>query len=173
MLRLSLMFAAIVALSLSLDGTSSARGSDNSTAQFQKAYAAAQDAFPDGQLIKARSEKNGAIFGFYFMKDGKLTEIEVNATSLKVVKQVTQSDPTNKAGQVGQAGQVSVDVVKLIGQQKAGKTKLPEGRLLEIAADALKDTGISGIEYSIVDGKLVFKVGDLVLDAATGKPVAK
>jgi hypothetical protein len=166
MLRLSLTFAVVVALSLSLSGTASAQTPVN-TAQYQKAYAIAQAVVPDAQLVKSRLEKNGAIFGFYFWKDGKLTEIELEATSLKVVKQET----TGTANKVN--AKVSADVVKLIGQQKAAKSKLPEGRLLEIAADALKDTGISGIEYSIVDGKLVLKIGDLVLDAATGKPVGK
>jgi hypothetical protein len=122
--------------------------------------------------MKSRLEQAGKLFGFYFWKDGKLYEIEVNVTTLDVVKQVV-TDDTNTSDTTKKKPKVSADVVKLIGQQKAAKTKLPEGRLLEIAADALKDTNISGVEYAIMNGKLVFKVGDLVLDAATGKPVGK
>lgn len=161
--RLCLTFAVVVTFALSFGETASAKKANNTTAQYQKALAIAQASVPDAQLGKSRLERNGAQYGFYFWKEGKLYEIEIDATSFKILKQVTQTD----------ANKVSADVVKLIGQQKAAKTKLPEGRLLEIAADSLKNTGVSEVKYSIVDGKLVLQVGDLLLDAATGKPVTK
>jgi len=166
MLRFCLTFGAVVAVVLSLGETASARRAGDTADQFQKAFAVAQDAVPGGQLIRARVEMNGKVGGFYFWLDGKMYEIEVSLSTLRVIKQAVSPSAVNTP-------QVSADVLKLIGQQKAAKTKLPEGRLLEIAGEALKDTGISEVKYTVVDGKLLFQVGDLVLDAATGKPVQK
>ena len=167
MLRLSLPLAAAVVLSLFVGGPAQAQDSGSTAADYQKALAVAQDVVPDAQLIKSRIEQGGRQWGFYFWKDGKLYEIEVSIKTFKVLKQVIQIE-TNKVGE-----KVSADVVKLIGQQKAAKTKLPEGRLMEIAAESLKDMTVSEVKYGVADGKLVLQFGGLTLDAATGKPVGK
>lgn len=129
---------------------------------FAAALVIAQQQVPEAQLIRSRVEsKNGAtIFGFYFFLRGKVIEVEIN-TAGKVVKNSNEDgDP------------VSQDIASLIDKQKKSKSKLPDGRLLEIAGDALKNTGISDIQYEKQGDKLVIRVGNLVLDAQTGRVIS-
>ncbi|MFM8271928.1 MAG: hypothetical protein ACKODX_06280 [Gemmata sp.] len=123
---------------------------------------------PNAQFIRSRLEKKGTLYGFYFFKDGKVYEVEVSVGTNTVVKNESQD-----VAVVGQKDtpKVSLDVINLIKPQKNAKTKLPDGRLLEIALDALKDAGVSEVTYFVSDGKLYLRVGGVVLDAATGKQV--
>ncbi len=134
---------------------------------FQQAFAKAQAATDGGQLILARVEKNGTVYGFYFRVNTKITEVEISRTG-KVVKKVTTEDEDTK--------DVSKDVIALIEKQVKGKNKLPEGRLLEIAADNLKDTPFSELKYTKVGDVLVVQIGnEFTIDAQTGKvtPIKK
>lgn len=101
------------------------------------------------------------IRGFYFWIEGKVVEIEINPDN-KVVKN-TRKDPTP----------VAQDVAKMVEKQTKGKAKLPDGRLFEIAAEALRDAPLGDLKYAVVDGKLVLLVGDLTIDAQTGNILPK
>lgn len=137
---------------------------------FQQALQQAQQAHPGAILIRGRVEMGGRIFGFYFFLEGRITEYELDLNGT-VVKNVTTDPASGTAG--GQIGGVSGDVVALLGKSTKEKAKLPDGRLLELAGEALKDAPIKEMKYDIQDGKLVTKFGTLVLDAQTGKPVEK
>jgi len=164
MVRIGLAFCSAIVLSLALTGTASAQKEGANAEQFQNALGIAQSLVPDGTLIKARVEKMGTIFGFYFFKGGLIHEIEISPIG-EIVKKETSDATDTKV--------VSADVLKLIGQQRAAKTKIPEGRLLEIAGASLKKAPFKEIVYDTIDGQLVIKIGDVILDPATGKPVVK
>ena len=66
-------------------------------------------------------------------------------------------------------GKVSKDVLEAVEKMTRGKTKLPDGRILEIAAGELKGAGIKTLTYALKDDKLVVQIGDLQIDAETGK----
>jgi len=166
MFRMCVAFAAAVVLSLAAGDTGSARQKASGTAtadQFQKALTVAQGQIAGGQLIKGRMEENGKVYAFYFWKAGKVYEIEITAIDLKVVKNVTNDNPSD----------VSQDVVTMINQKRAAKVKLPDGRLLEIASTNLKDAKISDLKYVKDGDRLLLQVGDKYFDATTGNPVTK
>lgn len=131
--------------------------------QFLAALAAAQAQVPGGTLIRARTEMLNMlpVNGFYFFFKGTVIEIEIDQ-DLKVIKN-TQKDPVP----------VAQDVATMIEKQTKGKAKLPDGRLFEIAAKALKNAPLKDLKYAIVDGKLVLQVGDLTIDAQTGNIIPK
>jgi len=162
MLRIVSAFGLALVATLIIGNSASAQKSTATAEQFQKALTTAQELVPEGILIKSRVEKAGKVFGFYFLQNGFIREVEISITG-KVVKDEKSDAADTKV--------VSADVLKLIGQKKAAKTKLPDGRLLEIAAESLKDAPFSEMIYEKVGDTLVLKVGDLVLDATTGKPV--
>jgi hypothetical protein len=131
-------------------------------AGFAGALVVAQQQVPDAQLVRARAEVRGTttVYGFYFYLQGRLVEIEVNQQG-KVVKNTKEDgDPVSK------------DIAELIELKKKGKAKLPEGRLLEIAGDSLKKTGVSDIQYQRDGDRLVIRIGNLVLDAQTGRIIS-
>lgn len=129
---------------------------------FQEAFAIAQKAVPGGTLFKARIEQANTIFGFYFEREGKINEVEVSKRGGKIVK---QKESNNGPGNSG----VSEDVLALIQKNAKAKTKLPIGRLYEIASESLKDTPFSGLTFDKDGDRLVVKVGEeIVINAETG-----
>ena len=66
---------------------------------------------------------------------------------------------------------INKDVALLVG--KSLKSKIPEGRLLEIAADNLKGTKLSDVKYEKDGDKLVLVIGDVRIDASTGQVLTK
>ncbi len=124
---------------------------------FEQALVAAQAQVPNGTLIRARAESNN-VFGFYFWQRPRVVEVEINK-SLNIKKRVKKSDEED----------VSKDVLDLMEKMTRGKTKLPDGRILEIATGALKGTGITSLTYTKKDDRLVVVVGDVQIDAETGK----
>jgi hypothetical protein len=130
---------------------------------FIQAYAIAQKAASDMYLIKARTEPGG--YGFYFFGNSKIREIEVTKTG--DVSKDKESD-----GKDG-VKDVSADVLKLIEKQGKAKVKLPEGRILEIAAESLKDTPLADLTYAKDGDTLIVKIGkDIVINAETGKVIS-
>jgi hypothetical protein len=132
---------------------------------FIQAYAIAQKAASPMHLIKARSEKGG--YGFYFYGNGRIREIEIMDKTGEIKK-----DKESEVGDKGAKG-VSADVLRLFDKQVQAKVKLPEGRILEIATEALKDTPLADLTYDKDGDTLVVKIGkDLVLNAETGKVIS-
>jgi len=163
MIRALLKTAFLALLILCLSPHAQGQG----TISFKQAAAMAQKQVPGGQLVQARVEQGGTVYGFYFYRNGILIEVEISITG-KVVKLKDEANPND-------IKDISQDVLTLL-QKYKGRAKLPTGRLLEIAADNLKqnqlDTG--NFAYGKV-GKdtLVFKYNGLVLDARTGKVLTR
>jgi hypothetical protein len=130
---------------------------------FKQAYAIAQEACPDGTLFMARYESQNTIFGFYFQRLGRVNEIEVSKSKGKIVKNKdSEKDGSGKAG-------VAADVLALIQKNTKEKTKLPMGRLLEIASESLKDTPFTQMAFDKDGDRLIVRVGEgTVIDAQTG-----
>jgi hypothetical protein len=141
-----------------LNGVSFAKDG-STTAEFQEAF---QIANPDGlfRLVVARQEKVG-VYGFY-MLDLNGNPIEREVSKKKIIKD---------AG--GDKDKISEDVLKLLAKSFKAKTKLPDGRLFEIAKEQLKDTPFTEVKYENKDGNLVISFGDTSIDATTGKPITK
>jgi hypothetical protein len=139
-------------------------GSDpNLTAAFQ----VAQSQIQGGQLIRARVEGSGssAVYGFYFWQNGKIVEVEISQVGHQVKKKKEFDSITD-------VKDIDPDAVKLL-SKKGGRTKLPEGRLFEIAGGAVKKGGISDFRYVMNGDRLAAQVGDILIDAETGKLVPK
>lgn len=130
---------------------------------FKEAYKIAQEASLNGTLFMARVENQNAIFGFYFEREGRVNEIEVSRKKGTIVKNKdSERDGSGKTG-------VAADVLALIQKNTKEKTKLPMGRLLEIASEALKDTPFTKMSFDKVGDKLIVRVGEgAVIDAQTG-----
>jgi len=156
------MTALLALLMIGLSADVSGQG----TVSFKGALGIAQKQAPGAQLVQARLENNGTIYGFYFVRDGRMIEIEVNLTG-HIVKQKDEINPDD-------VKDISKDVLGLL-QKYKGRAKLPTGRLMEIAADNLKQNQLTDLMAYGKVGKdtLVFKVGGLVLDARTGKVLAR
>ena len=123
---------------------------------FDQGLAIAQAQVPGGVLIRGRVE--GDYIGYYFWLRPEVVEVEVART--KDIKKIVKKEGP---------GKVSKDVVEAVEKLTRGKTKLPDGRILEIAAGELKGAGIKGLTYAIQDDRLVVQIGDLTIDAETGK----
>jgi hypothetical protein len=137
-------------------------GRAQSTLTFKQAYAIAQKLASPMHLIKARKETG--VFGFYFYAKGRLREIEIRENGGEVKK-----DVESEIGDNGIKG-VSADVLRLFDKQVKAKVKLPEGRILEIAAESLKDTPLADLTYDKDGDTLIVKIGkDLVINAETGE----
>ncbi len=136
---------------------------------FEQALIAAQAQVPDGQLLRGRVEglkTGGSVFGFYFWKNNRVVEIEINQTA--TASDVTKVKDEQKPEDVKD---INPDVAALVG--KSLKSKIPEGRLLEIAADNLKGTKLSEVKYEKDGDKLILVIGDIRIDAATGQILPK
>lgn len=127
---------------------------------FSEALIKAQKLAEGGILVKGRVEGNQTLYGFYFYKNGFLVEIEIGKKDGTVKKFKDQKDPKD-------AKDIAADVLDLL-QKIPAKAKLPNGRLLEIAADHVKGD-ITAVAFAVRNNELVFKAGDIVLDARTGK----
>lgn len=149
-------------------------------AQFQESLKIAKQNPPEGQLISSRVETKSdgtQVYGFYFLDrtTGQMFEREVSLATGKVVKDTSKADKT-KAGagnKKDEKDEVSKDMLALLEKKITGKSKLPEGRLMEIAAKQLKDATISEMKYEKVGDDLVMTFGDLQINAETGKEVPK
>jgi len=136
------------------------RAEDEPELTFEQAFMIAQRQVPDGTLIRARVE-GASVFGFYFWQRPRVVEIEIqrNGNLRKRVK----SD---------EGDEVSKDVLDMMQQLTRGKTKLPDGRILEIARKKLKDTPLKEVKYVNDNGKLVVDAGNGVrIDPVTGQSV--
>lgn len=159
MFRVVLMTLMLAVLHLFWTATAAAQ----STLTFTQALALAQQQAPGGQLVKSRMEKGGTVYGFYFYRNRGITEIEISSTGKLLKKKDENNPPDIKA--------IPKDVLTLL-QKYKGKSKLPIGRLLEISAEALNGTQPNAVAYAAMGDRLVFKTGDLVLDARTGEIIS-
>ncbi len=145
-------------------------GAASSTlSDFEQALVTAQAQVPGGQLLRGRVEglkTGGSVFGFYFWKNNRIVEIEINQTA--AASEVTKVKDEQKAEDVKD---INPDVAALVG--KSLKSKIPEGRLLEIAADNLKGTRLSEVKYEKDGDKLILVIGDVRIDAASGQVLPK
>ena len=142
-------------------------GGTSTLSEFELALIAAQAQVPDGQLLRGRVEglkTGGANFGFYFWRNNRVIEVEISQTGGDVLKVKDEQNPED-------VKDINKDVALLVG--KSAKSKIPEGRLLEIAADNLKGTKLSDVKYEKDGDKLVLVIGDVRIDAATGQVLTK
>ena len=161
------LFTALAATALVASAGFAADPPKASTSDFQKYYKIAMSVEPTGQLMRSRVETkpNGTtVMGFYLYDRNNrlLFEREVELKSGAIVKD------TSKA-----LGTLAKDMADLISKQADAKAKLPDGRLMEIAAEHLKDKSFTEMKYEKVNDSLVFTVGDTSFDAATGKVVER
>ena len=127
---------------------------------YLESFFLAQGAVPNGQLVKVRGEAGGVI-GFYFWYDGRIIEVEVKD---KVIVKQEDAKDSNK---------VSKDVLTLLDKKLKSRAKIPDGRLLEIAAEGLKGTPLSDMKYVKNGDNLYAVFGDIMVDVTTGKLVTK
>lgn len=157
MTRYALIAAAAVALSTASPASAQTKG-----ITFNDALGIAQAQVPGGILIKGRAENNktaGAVFGFYFWVDGKMREVEIT-TAGEVFKDSNNTpDP------------ISRDVASLI-SAKGARAKLPDGRLAEIAANALNGAPVTSVAFVRQGDQLLAQFGTVTLDASTGRVVS-
>lgn len=138
-----------------------------STADFQKYYKIATSVEPAGQLMRSRMENKPdgtVVMGFYLYDRNNrlLFEREVELKSGQIVKDTSKN-----------IGALAKDMADLIMKKQDAKAKLPDGRLLEIAAETMKDKTFNEVKYEKIGETLVLTVGDVSFDAATGKVVTK
>lgn len=137
------------------------------TSDFEKNFKIAMTVKPTGQLMRTRVENkpNGTtVMGFYLYNrdDRLLFEREVEMKSGTIVKDTSK-----------ELGALAADMANLIMKKTDAKAKLPDGRLLEIAGETMKDKAYNEIKYEKVGESLVLTVGDVSFDAETGKVVEK
>lgn len=138
-----------------------------STADFQKYYKIAMSVEPTGQLMRSRMENKPdgqVVMGFYLYDRNNriLFEREVELKTGTIVKDTSKS-----------LGALAADMANLIMKKQDAKAKLPDGRLLEIAAEQMKDKKFTEMKYEKDGDNLIFTVGDVSFDAETGKVVEK
>lgn len=152
-----------------------------SVADFQKSFQIATQSPPTATLLSSRVETKSdgtQVYGFYFYdpKSKQMFEREVSMTSGKIVKDTYTDTPVvkdPKKDPKDDKDQVSKDMLALLEKKITGKAKLPEGRLMEIAAAKLKDATFEQMKLEKVGDTLVMTFGDLQLDAETGKEIPK
>jgi hypothetical protein len=157
MTRYALVAAAAVALS-----AASPAAAQTKSDPFADALAIAQAQCSDGVLVKGRAEMNktgGTVYGFYFWVDGQMREIEVAADGTIVKDTNKTPDPITR------------DVATLIVAKGRARAKLPDGRLAEIAAGALRGTPLANVAYLRQGDRLLVRFGSVTLDAQTGQVV--
>ncbi len=160
-------FAALAATVLVASAGVAADKPTASTGDFQKYLKIAMSVEPTGQLMRSRveSKPNGTtVMGFYLYDRNNrlLFEREVEMKSGSIVKDTSK-----------ELGALAADMANLISKKADAKAKLPDGRLLEIAAETMKDKTFNEMKYEKVGESLVLTVGDVSFDAETGKVVEK
>lgn len=161
------LFAALAATALVASAGFAADKPKASVSDFQKNLKIAMSVEPSGQLMRSRVENkpNGKIvMGFYLYDRNNrlLFEREVELKTGTIVKDTSKT-----------LSAVAKDMANLISKQTDAKAKLPDGRLLEIANETMKDSTFNEMKYEKVGETLVLTVGDTSFDAATGKVVEK
>jgi uncharacterized membrane protein YkoI len=157
-------------LALGIAAVPAHAGDDQANVSLRTALKVAQKQVQSGILLLARSEGQGARFGFYFLVRGKIREVEVHGRTKKIIKD--EGDVTPDPNE-------NLDPAAVEAARNYSGGKLPYDRYLEIAMETIKDTEPSRIEVSLSNGKLVMKVsfgsGDsaqtVLLDMATGKVI--
>lgn len=138
--------------------------------EFIKATQIAQAEMPGAQLILSRVEKKGC-FGFYFLVNGRIFEIEVNAKKFKVDKAKEIDEIPSDELNTPDALQQVIDAFAKLPMVK-GVAKLPSHFYFEKAIKASNVDGPTQVTMTIKDGKLVLVVqtdsGTITIDAATG-----
>ncbi len=159
MMRSLLAVMVLLGVGMSAQAGDDAKGG-STLPDIQAALVIAQTEVPDGLLMRGRTENkpSGTVFGFYFWRKGRIVEIEINKIG-KVVKKKDAQDPED-------VKDINPDVAELIG--KSLKSKLPEGRLLEIAAENLKDSPVGEVKYEKDGDTLILNVGGVRINATTG-----
>lgn len=158
---------AVLAVSALVASTASAADPTAPVSDFQKYYKIAMSVEPTGQLMRSRveSKPNGTtVMGFYLYDRNNrlLFEREVDLRSGSIVKDTSK-----------ELGSLASDMADLIAKKADAKAKLPDGRLMEIAAEHMKDKAFNEMKYEKVGESLVLTVGDVSFDSETGKVVEK
>ena len=157
---LALLVAALIGVAPTARADDKGGGSKaDAEMTFDQGLAIAQAQVPGGVLIRGRVE--GDFIGYYFWLRPEVIEVEVLRD--KAVKKVVKKEGP---------GKVSKDVLDAMEKMTRGKTKLPDGRILEIAAGELKGAGFKSLTYAIQDDRLVAQIGTVQIDAETGKTTA-
>jgi len=163
----AMAFAFATCFAVAADKGGTGGGGTSTLSEFELALITAQAQVPDGQLLRGRVEglKTGGVnFGFYFWRNNRVIEIEISQSGGDVLKAKDEQKPED-------VKDINKDVALLVG--KSLKSKIPEGRLLEIAADNLKGTKLSDVKYEKDGDKLVLVIGDVRIDASTGQVLTK
>lgn len=158
---------AVVAVSAMIATTGSAGDPKASVSDFQKYYKIAMSVEPKGQLMRSRveSKPNGTtVMGFYLYdrNDRILFEREIDMKSSAIVKDTSK-----------ELSAVAADMANLISKKADAKAKLPDGRLMEIASEHMKDKAFTEMKFEKVGDTLVLTAGEVSFDAETGKVVEK
>lgn len=161
------LFAALAATALVASAGFTADPPKASASDFEKNLKIAMGVEPTGQLMRSRVETKPSgtvVMGFYLYDRNNrlLFEREVEMKSGAIVKDTSKT-----------MSAVAKDMANLIAKQTDAKAKLPDGRLLEIAGQHMKDKTFNEMKYEKIGETLVFTVGDVSFDAATGQVVEK
>jgi uncharacterized membrane protein YkoI len=165
---------AVLGLAADLGHAQTAPATGGSSVTFMTAMAKAQALVPGGYLIQGRVERRGSVFGFYFMVNNTIREVEISGPTGKVIKDKTVKKIVGGAG-VEEPGNTNTSdspldptLVDAINARK--KAKLPYNRLLEVAMKEVKGGELSRIEAVVEGGKLVVYV-DLKVDGKVKRVV--
>ena len=135
---------------------------------FQGGLDIAQGASGGGQLVFARVEgsTNTPQFGYYFLIEGRLVELEIKGTEIvknKEIKEIPDKGPVNKK---------LIDALKV-----RTKTKLPNARYIEIALDKTKGTKVLSFTLIPVGDDIHVDVrtdgGNVIMDLTDGKHIRR
>lgn len=138
--------------------------------EFIKASQIAQAELPGAQLIMSRVEKKGC-YGFYFLVNGRIFEIEINEKKFNIDKAKEVDEIPSDDLNTPEALQQVVQAFTMLPTVK-GVAKLPSHFYFEKAIKASKVDGPQQVTMTVKDGKLVLIVqtdsGKITIDATTG-----
>jgi uncharacterized membrane protein YkoI len=122
--------------------------------EFTAALKTAQEKIPQGKALVARVELNKADkgrYGFYFLKDGKVQEVEIDVVSGDVVKFEEKKDFA-KIKKFAEA-QKAVDGAKVSFTEaiEIAAKKVKDGRLFEVEMEMDGDKGVVEVEFLVAD----------------------
>lgn len=126
---------------------------------FATALTTAQKKVPKGNALIARTEMskdNKGRFGFYFLEDGKLQEVEIDVVSGDVVKFEEKKDfaKVKKFAEAQKAAEGSkVSFTQAI---EIASEKVKGGKLFEIELEMMGDKGVVEVEFLV--GEKITKV---------------